>query len=150
MLVTAAHKAVGLRLQDDGSIASGANDALPAGQYLAAAVLTDRQQRRQEVYRRLFSRPPPPYFEGQTTLLAWTNGNIAPFVVEAGDRGVGESLVAIPIQFRRPEPGSRILVPFGFLPYGVNIQGRYVRPTLEATRPRKCGWDFGCRDRCCH
>ncbi len=134
VLLTPAHDAVGLQLRDDGSFASGIADALPPGQYLSNTVLTDRQQRRLEVYRRLFTRPIPRHLDGRTVLLAWTDLNTATFVTEPGDKAIGEALVAIPIEFDRPAAGTRITIPAGFIPSFAIVQGHYVRPTTESNR----------------
>ena len=57
-------------------------DVLPAGQYLAGTVLTDRQQRRQAVYRHLFSGHGPRHLEGRDLLLAWADPPDLPFARE--------------------------------------------------------------------
>lgn len=142
LLLTAARDAVGLRVGEDGSISSAIADALPPGQYLSDAVLTERQQRRQEVYRRLFSRPLPRYFEGRAMVLAWTDWNSPPFTTEPGDRSTGEALIAIPLEFDRSPPGSRVTIPPGFIPCSAIVQGHHVRPSLESSRPAKMQLGF--------
>ena len=60
-------------LDSSRSFAVGSESSLPAGQYLAGAVLSDRQQRRQDVYRKLLARPRPTHLEGHDLLLVWTD-----------------------------------------------------------------------------
>jgi hypothetical protein len=135
ILLTPARRAFGVRVADDGAIASGPNDALPPGQYMSSTVLSDRQQRRQEVYRQFFSRPVPRHLEGRSILLAWSETANPPFVTEPGDRAVGATLLMVPVQFERPPADSPVLIPSGFVPYSAVIHGRPVRPTLEASSP---------------
>jgi hypothetical protein len=135
LLLTAAHEPVGIRLSENGVLTSGTGDGLSSGQFLTDAVLTDRQQRRQEVYRRLFSRPLPRYLEGRTVLYAWTDLERPPFEGEPRSRALAEAVVAIPVEFERPEVGGKITIPAGFIPYSAIINGRPVRPKLEASLP---------------
>jgi hypothetical protein len=135
LLLTATREPVGIRLSEDGVLTSGVGEGLSRGQFLTDAVLTDRQQRRQGVYQRLFSRPLPRYLEGRTVLFAWTDLDRPPFDGEPGSRAVAEAVVAIPVDFERPEVGGKVTVPAGFIPYSSIVQGRPVRPKLEASQP---------------
>jgi hypothetical protein len=132
LLLTEAREPVGIRLRDD-VLTSSVGDGLSRGQFLTDAVLTDRQQRRQEVYRRLFSRPLPRYLEGRTVLYGWTDLDRPPLDGEPGSRTLAEAVVAIPVEFERPEVGGKVTIPAGFIPYSAIIQGRPARPRLEAS-----------------
>lgn len=137
LLLSPARQPVGVRLHEDGALTSGIGDALSRGQFLTDTVLTDRQQRRQEVYRRLFSRPLPRYFDGRTVLLTWTELGRSPFAGEPGSRNAAEAMVAIPVEFDRPEVGGTVTIPAGFIPWSAIVQGRPVRPTLESNMAAK-------------
>src|SRR5207248_9569673 len=51
LLRTASGHLMAARVQADGTFSSASRDALPPGRFLASAVLSDRQPRRQEVHR---------------------------------------------------------------------------------------------------
>jgi hypothetical protein len=125
----------GVRTSPEGALTVGPNDALAPGQYMSGTVLTDRQQRRQELYRRFFSRPTPRHLDGRAVVLAWSDSAEPPFTTERGDRTVGATLLIVPVEFERTTAGSAIVVPSGFIPYTALLQGRPVRPTLESSRP---------------
>jgi hypothetical protein len=134
VLLTAARGASAVHIAADGNFTSGSGDILPPGQYMSSTVLTDRQQRRQEVYRRFFSRPIPRHLEGQTVLLGWADSADPPFTTEPGDRTVGATLLLIPVGFERTPPGTQVIVPTGSISYTAVVAGRPARPTLEGTR----------------
>ena len=115
------------------SFAGRADDALPPGQYLTAAVMTDQQQRRHATYRELLAESLPKHWEGRNLLLAWADAGELPFRVNEGDRLVGSALLVIPLEFERPEVGTRITIPRAFIPISRLIQGRPQQPVLEGT-----------------
>ena len=137
VLLTPARETVGVRLEANGSFASDLADALPEDQFLTGAVLSDRQQRRQDVYRKLFARPLPRHMDGGTTLLAWADLVDAPIATEAGDRAIRAALLAIPVNIERSVAGSRVTIPSGFIPYAAVVAGKPVRPTMEAATPAR-------------
>jgi hypothetical protein len=134
VLLTQANEAVAIRLAGDGSFSSTAADALPPGQYLAEAVLTDRQQRRQEVLRRVLTKPTARHLEGRDLLLVWADPPEPPFAAGADDRTVGTALLTIPLEFERPAGGERVTIPAGFIPYSSVAQGRSVRAFTEGSQ----------------
>lgn len=104
-----------VRFGADGTFTATGADALPQGNYIAGVVLDDRQQRRQAVYRQLFAGPLPRHLEGRPLLLAWAESGELPFIPPAeGTRVIGSSLLAVPMEFERPAPGSRVTIPRGF------------------------------------
>src|SRR5207249_848693 len=56
LLATPTGRNLAVRMNADGGFRAGTPDILPAGQYLATTVLSDRQQRRQNLYREFLSR----------------------------------------------------------------------------------------------
>jgi hypothetical protein len=135
VLLTQSNEAVVVRLAADGSFAGNSNDALPPGQFMAESVLTDRQQRRQEVLRKLLAKPTPRHLEGRDLLLVWAEPTESPFTAGATDRTVGTALLTIPVDFERPAAGERVTVPNGFIPYTAVIKDRPIRPVTEANQP---------------
>jgi len=104
------------RIGQDGTFSAGAKDLLPTGQYLANVVLTDRQQRRMEVYNRLLSRSAPEGADSRSMLFVWARPPGLPFTFEPGARKVDATLLAIPLEFVRTPPDTRVIVPGAFIP----------------------------------
>jgi hypothetical protein len=136
ILLTPSNEAVVVRLAADGSFASVPADILPSGQYMAEAVLTDRQQRRQEMLRKLLAKPTARHLEGRDLLLVWAEPTEPPFAAGADDRTVGTVLLTIPVEFERPAAGERVTIPAGFIPFASLIQGRPGRAVMEGTQPQ--------------
>lgn len=119
----------GLRLGPDRGFAIAADNRLPAGEYLSDGVVTDRQQRRVDVYRKYLA-PMPRHLAGRTHLLAWVETPRSPVSVEAGERIQGSLLLVVPVSFGRTPPDSKVTVPLGFIPYGLAGPGKF---TTEST-----------------
>lgn len=132
VLLTPSGEVVVVRLGADGSFAGA--DELPSGQYVAGTVLTDRQQRRQEVLRKLLTKPIARHLDGRDLMLVWADPTEPPFTAGADDRTVGTTLLTIPVEFGRPAAGEAVLVPGAYVPYAVLLLGRPGRPTLEAAQ----------------
>jgi hypothetical protein len=106
--------AVAVRLAPDGALSAGPADVLPPGQYLAGTLLSDLQQRRQDLYREFMEdretqrEQRPPY------LLAWARAIDLPFTLAPEPRQAGTALLVVPLQLQPPAPGSRITIPGPF------------------------------------
>jgi hypothetical protein len=109
LLVTPGGRNLAVRLGPDGRFTAGARDVLPAGQFLAGAVLSDRQQRRQELYRALLGGPGVP--TAGPTLLAWAEPVDMHFRLAPGARRVGSALLVVPLRLRWPPPGTDVTIP---------------------------------------
>jgi hypothetical protein len=120
-----------VRLRPDGSFTAGGRDVLPPGQFLAGAVLSDRQQRRQDFYREALKRTPGVRPEGPPVLLAWADPIDTHFTLGRRSRVVGDALLVIPVRLERAEPGRRVTIPGPLLPYRRLIDGRSTPPTFE-------------------
>ena len=95
-----------------------ASNPLPPGQYLESAILNAEQARRQTIYRRVFDvSQRSRVYPSRPTLLAWAD----PLKLQTGrldaDDHVGAMLASFPVAIKRPESGSRVLIPSTFLPY---------------------------------
>jgi hypothetical protein len=123
-----------VELRPDGSLRAGNKDILPEGQFLAGTVLSDRQQRRKELYREFLKRPGPGRLKGNV-LLAWAEPANVPFTFGPETRLAGEAVVVIPLRLERSAPGARVTVPAPFLP---------VRQILDqGTTPLKREFQLG-------
>ena len=134
VLLTRAGIAVAIKLNDDGSFRANSDDAMPAGQYLSGAILSDRQQRREAVYRRLLAPPGPPHYEGRDLLFVWADAEELPFLVGGAERKIGSYLLVVPVEFGRSSDGT-VTIPSAFLSCAEITDGRAHRPTLERTTP---------------
>jgi hypothetical protein len=134
LITTPARQPIALRQLPDTPFAAGRADMLPPGQYLAGAVLTDRQQRRQSVYRQILGGPLPPHLDGRDLLLAWCEPGVIPFTTGEGARLAGSTLLIVPLEFERPAAGTRVTIPPAFVEVR-RADGLAGRPTLESTFP---------------
>jgi hypothetical protein len=130
---TAGREPLALRLGPDGSFAATAADVLPPGQYLAGAVLTDRQQRRQALYRQLLAAKSAP--AGRDLLLAWADPDGVVPVHKEGVRVVGSLMLSVPLEFEPTPPDTRVTVPRGFCAYRRVQEGAQMPPTLDGHFP---------------
>jgi hypothetical protein len=121
------------QLDAGGSFILGPGSRLPPGHYSPGSVLTDRQQRRQEVYRKLLAPPRPPHLEGRDLLLFWTDAGEVPFSAGNSARQFATALYLVPLQIERAAPGTRVTIPAGFCPFTAVTEGRSHRPILEGT-----------------
>lgn len=117
------------RLSAAGDFSAGPADELPPGQFVTGGEVTDRQQRRQDVYRKLLS-PVPRHMAGRPYFLAWADATTSPVSAVEGERKQGTVLLAVPVEFERPAAGTRVTVPAGFIPYR---PAAGVRLTMDST-----------------
>jgi hypothetical protein len=121
-----------VRLRPDGTFRAGTADALPTGQFLAGAVLSDRQQRRQDFYRQALKPTSTGRPEGPPVLMAWAAPIDMHFTAAPDARTAGSALLVVPLRLERPTPGERVTIPGPLVPYRrLNSDGRPVRPALE-------------------
>jgi hypothetical protein len=117
----------------DGAFTIGANDLLSADQFIADAVLSDHQQKRQAIYRRLLTDPQAPRSSDDSVLFAWADPMEAPFDFETELRSVGSALISIPVELRHTTPDTAVMVPRGFISYRRILETGPIQPTLEGT-----------------
>jgi hypothetical protein len=120
-----------VRLQPDGSFRAGSEEALPNDQFLATALLTDRQQKRQEMYREFLKGREAARPEQRHLLLAWAEPIDLGFQLAPPEaRTVGDALLVMPLQLERPEPGARVVVPGPLLSVRRLMDTGPTKPTL--------------------
>jgi hypothetical protein len=106
-----------VRVGTDGGFAVTSAEALPPDTFVPGALLTDGQQRRQNLYRQMHAGKGLQQYEGRDVLFAWTDPIDPPLVRAERARVVGGALLAVPVEFERPAPGARVLVPRGLVPF---------------------------------
>jgi len=131
LITSSGREFIAAGLGADGQFAAGLVDMLPAGQFLPGSVLSDRQQRRQEVYRQLFAGKMPAHMEGRDLLLAWAEPRDLPFAAPDGARKVGTALLIVPVEFERPAAGTSVTIPRAFISFRRFSDGVLLHPTLE-------------------
>jgi hypothetical protein len=124
LLATPEGRNLTARLQPDGSFRADPDDVLPAGQFLASAVLTDRQQRRQDLYRQFLKQPEGGDTRPGNLLLAWADPIDMHFRLAADARTVGTALLALPLRLERSAPGTRVHIPGPLVPGRRLVDGR--------------------------
>ena len=124
-----------VRLAADGKWETGSQDLLSGDRYVAGLVLSDRQQRRQDVLRKLLASASPESIAGRDTMLVWASTADVPIAVGEGAKTVGNSLIFVPIEWQRPAPSTRVSIPVAFLPYRRLEQGNLRALTMDSTYP---------------
>jgi hypothetical protein len=132
LLATPGGRHMAVRLQADGSFRSASADVLPPGLFLADAVLTDEQQRRQDLYRDFLRKPRSERSEPQPFLLAWARPIDSGFQLVTNGRTVGTALLVIPLKLKPCEPGSRVTIPAPLVSWQRVLPGGLGKPTFES------------------
>ncbi len=119
-----------IRFDTTGTFRSNSTDSLPAGEYLSSSVLTDRQQRRQAIYRTLHSGQAPRHLEGRDFLFVWADPPAVPILSPEGSRLVGSALLAVPVEYERTPANTAVSLPRGSIPYKRVSDGKILPMSL--------------------
>ncbi len=133
LVSTQPRDALAVRLAADGNFTCGPADVLAPGEYLTGAVLTDRQQRRQAVYRQLHTGVTLRHYDGRDLLMVWADPPDVPIVRQEGARLVGGVLLVVPIEFERTPANTAVAIPRGALPYRRVQDGKPIPATLNGS-----------------
>ncbi len=117
ILVTPTGGVLAAELSADHRFEAGANEVLAANQFVAGNLLSDRQQRRQLVYRALFARQAEGDFNARTTLYLWAEPLDLQLLLPPEARKTGAALVAVPLKLDRTPPGTRVVIPSPFISF---------------------------------
>ena len=124
-----------VEVDDSGAFVCHVGQQLSPGEYLAGALLSDEQQRRQEIYRTLFGGDVP--YPARPTLFIWGDAEPISVAVPEAFESRGATLWAIPLRLKQTPPGSPFVVPAMF------TRMQYSRETLGASNvydPRTGKW----------
>jgi hypothetical protein len=130
LLSTPADRRLAINLDSGGRFRTTGKDVLTNDEFLAGNLVSDRQRRRQELYRQFLRRPKTGRVAPQTVLLAWADP-LSPFTLPGEARTVGNALLAVPLQLERPRSGATITIPAPLVSYRRIKDGLPVRPTRE-------------------
>ena len=135
VLQTRSGALLAVRWNADGSFHVDSTDVLPPNQYLLGTVLTDRQQRRQDLYRRLFGGSKSAAAPEQDRLFVWMDTDELPFDVSGAARTVGTMLFIVPIRYENASEGS-FTVPIGFVTFAAALRTAGAGlPKLQLSEP---------------
>lgn len=112
---------VGVDLRGDGTFVARADNVFAGEQFLAAGLLSDEQNRRQQTLENLLTNPQRRDFPPAPQLLFWCEPWDVGFRFDEGRRSFGAALVAVPLIVQRPPSGTEVALPSPFLPYRVTI-----------------------------
>jgi hypothetical protein len=115
LLCTPGGRNLAVHIQPDGVFRTGSPDILPAGQFLASAVLSDSQQRRQAIYRDFLGAPRTGALRDGPALLVWVRPLDPHFDLAPEARMVGGALLVAPLRLERPALGERSTIPGPFI-----------------------------------
>ncbi|MBN80926.1 MAG: hypothetical protein CMJ70_12385 [Planctomycetaceae bacterium] len=104
-----------VRFQDTGQGALEAGDLIAGGSYLSDGLMSDKQRRRQSVYRQLFRRSEELGFPTEPTLFVWASAFDTQFVFSPEVEQRSSALLAVPVGMESPQPGTEVLIPNAFL-----------------------------------
>jgi hypothetical protein len=126
-------RSIAVQIQPDGVFHATSAETLSRGQFLASAVLSDQQQRRQAIYRAFFSAPPTGALRDHPVLLAWARPVALRFDLAEQARTVGGALLVAPLRWERPAPGQRATIPGPLIPYQRILEDGPTKMTLESS-----------------
>jgi hypothetical protein len=132
VLATPNGRNIAVRLAADGTFRAASADILPSGQFFAGAVLNDRQQRRQAIFREAVRRPVAAPTEGRLIVLTWTEPIDLGFDLAPEPRTVGSALLALPLRLEHPAPGTQVTIPGPLLPCRRILENGPVHVTMDS------------------
>jgi hypothetical protein len=124
-------RAFSMRLSPDGSFLIGENDLLAPDQFVAGTVLTDDQQKRQAIYRRLLSDSRAQRSSEEATVYVWADPISAPFDFGSQLRSVGSALILLALELEHAPAETLVTVPRGFMSYRRILEAGATQPNLE-------------------
>jgi hypothetical protein len=124
-----------VRLRSGGAFTINSADILPEGLLIAESVLSDRQQRRQEMYRQILKRSETAPQAERNVLLAWAEPIDMPFTLAPDARMVGNALLMLPLRLERPARGERVTIPAPLIRAQRMLDTGPIRLPPESDRP---------------
>ncbi len=125
------------RLGSEGSFSAGAGEVLAPGQFVSGNLLSSQQQRRRAVYEQLLSDRGTSFYPPVPMLLAWAEPLDLGFDLPEDSQRIGDALLAIPLQFEAPSPGTAVRVPAPLI--GYRAVGRETSATYDNDRRQWLG-----------
>lgn len=117
IIATSARRSIAVDFDADGTFRAGPEHVLDPGGYVSDRLLSDEQRRRQTMLETLLAAEREVTYPHQPTLLFWSDPLDLHFRFPEGMQRAGSALVTAPVQWERPDPGTRVVFPAPFLPY---------------------------------
>ncbi|HEY2249834.1 MAG TPA: hypothetical protein VGH74_02195 [Planctomycetaceae bacterium] len=127
---------IAVNVRSDGTFEARHVDVFAPEQFIAGAFWTDEQNRRARILELLLTGPPSQDDTAAPQLLFWTEPWDLGFEFDADRKSLGAALVAVPLHWQRPPPGSRAFVPSPLLPYRAVLGPDGLVPGLWDYRKR--------------
>ncbi|MBI3862702.1 MAG: hypothetical protein HY290_12500 [Planctomycetia bacterium] len=127
---------IGVDVRPDGTFVASADRVFDTDQYVEAGFLADEQDRRRRAFPLVLDRLLDVDWNGVPFLMAWTDEPRVGFEFDEGRKRLGASLLAIPLAFDRPAPGTDVRIPSPLLPFRAVNQpdGNPSSPVWSARR----------------
>ena len=104
-----------VRFQETGQGSLGGGDLVAGEAYLSDGLMSDKQRRRQTLYRQLFANAAERGFPDEPTLFVWSRAFETHFVFSPQVEQRSSALLALPVGIDSPEAGAKVLIPSAFV-----------------------------------
>ncbi len=121
--------AVGLR--PDGAFTINERDLLPSGQFVAGTVLSDHQQKRHAIYRRLLTDSKIGRRSNDSLLVASADPIEIPFTFGSDLPPAGSALLSVPLEMERTKADTQVSIPRAFMAFRRIISLGAAQPNME-------------------
>ena len=128
---------IAVHVRNDGGFSAANEDVFAPGQFLEGALWTDEQNRRARILQMLLKNPLRQEFPAAPQLLFWTDPWDLGFQFDDGQNLLGAALVALPLHWERPPPGTQVTIPAPLLPYRATAGPDGLVPGLWDYRKRR-------------
>ncbi len=115
LVVTGLGRRASATIEAGGKALVRVSDVLPPEQFLSSTFMSDLQQHRMAVFRDLLTDGQFARQIDRPTMLVWTSPLEGEFLLPETMEVKGAALVAVPIQVKRPAPGTDVVIPSAFL-----------------------------------
>lgn len=137
LIATTGSHALAANVQPDGRFFAGLSDVLPPGVALPGSLLSDEQRRRNVVYQSLLAPRSDFTYPDRPMVLVWAEPADSELTFPDRMQRTASSLVAIPLEFRAPPPGSDVFLPAPLLAFEVRSTADAAQTTAYDPRTRK-------------
>ena len=111
------HRNLAANIEPDGGFSAGPDDVLAPGHFIKGALLTDRQRRREEMYRQFLDPGGAVSYPTRPMLLAWSRPLDLGFVISRGAKQAGWALLPIPLEVDPVPADTEVVIPSTFVDF---------------------------------
>lgn len=121
-----------VKMRSDGTFVSRPDDVLPAGQFIAGSLLSDRQRSRQETMRGILRAGTPDAFLSRVAVAGWYQTFETGMEFPKGFRMDGDSFAVLPLELLRTPADTEFRIPATFLKPAMASDGKGVSSVFNA------------------